>query len=256
MRHPHRLLRLPALAILCVGVANCGVVVASEGPDVGATESDPALHSDGGAWRLDQAERSDQSLPRVLLIGDSILSGYRHDAVRNLAGEVAVDTWVNPHYQSAKLNKLLGEVLDFGGPYDVVLFNIGLHGWQEGRIPPGQFRPLTKAYVQVLRDRLPDARLIWASSTPVTAKGTPSELHPEINPIIVNHNRMAAEVMQEMDVPVVDYYGKLAGKLNLARGDSFHWQGPAYKILADAAAEAIRSSIKPDDPSAIGRRDR
>ena len=43
---------------------------------------------------------------------------------------------------------------------------MGLHGWPEGRIKPGTFEPLTKAYVEVLKAKLPNPRLIWASSTP------------------------------------------------------------------------------------------
>ena len=51
---------------------------------------------------------------------------------------------------------LFAEVLA-NGPYDVVHFNMGLHGWQEGRIKPGTFEPLTKAYVEVLKTKLPNA---------------------------------------------------------------------------------------------------
>ena len=146
---------------------------------------------------------------------------------------------MNPYNQSEHLNtKILPEVLA-KGPYDVIHFNMGLHGWQEGRIKPGTFEPLTKAYVQVLRTKLPKAKLLWASSTPVTVKGKPTELNPEINPNIVEQNRLAAKVMAEMGVPVVDFYSILVDKPELARGDMFHWTGPAYDLIAQAAVDAI-----------------
>lgn len=104
-------------------------------------------------WRLDKARIADSKLPRVLLIGDSILNGYRNRAIRALEGKAYVDAWVNPYHQSEHLNKLLARVLEHG-PYDVVHFNMGLHGWPEGRIKPGTFEPLTKAYVEVIRKRL------------------------------------------------------------------------------------------------------
>lgn len=203
-----------------------------------AQETDARLHSDGKGWGLDRAKIIDLKRPRVLLVGDSILNGYRSQVIKALEGKVYVDAWVNPYCQSEHLNKLLAEVLD-QGPYDVVHFNMGLHGWQEGRIKPGTFEPLTKAYVQVIKDKLPKARLIWASSTPVTVKGRPTELNPEIDPIIVEHNRMAAKVMTEMQVPVSDFYSLLVDNRQWARGDQFHWTAPAYELLAQTVASSI-----------------
>jgi hypothetical protein len=172
------------------------------------------------------------------------LNGYFKEVVAALEGKAYVDAWVNPYNQSDNLNKLLAEVLA-KGPYEVVHFNMGLHGWQEGRIKPGTFEPLTKAYVEVIKTKLPKAKIIWASSTPVTMQGKPTELEPEINPIIIEHNRMAAKVMAEMNVPVNDFYSLLVDKRDLARGDRFHWQEPAYKILADCAVASILTALPP-----------
>lgn len=207
-----------------------------------AKETDSRLHADGKGWRLDMAKVVDPKRPRVLLIGDSILNGYGKQVTAALAGKAYVDVWVNPHCQSEHVNKLLAQVLE-NGPYDVVHFNMGLHGWQEGRIKEGTFEPLTKAYVQVIRDKLPSAKIIWASSTPVTVKGKPSELHPEINPVIIEHNRMAANVMKEMNVPVNDFYSLLVPKLELARGDQFHWKPEAYEMLAESAIDTILQQL-------------
>jgi lysophospholipase L1-like esterase len=201
-------------------------------------ETDKRVQSDGKGWRIEKAVIKVAKLPRVLLIGDSILNGYQAKATRLLAGKANVDLWVNPYNQSAHVNKLLGEVLD-NGPYDVVVFNMGLHGWQPGRIKPGTFEPLMKGYVEVLKTKLPKAKLLWASSTPVTVKGAPSEINQEINPNIVEQNRLAAKVMAEMGVPVVDFYGLLIEKRELARGDMFHWTSPAYDLIAQAAVDAI-----------------
>jgi hypothetical protein len=203
-----------------------------------AAEPDARLQADGKGWRLDRAKITDPNRLRVLLIGDSILNGYGKQVIAALDGKAYVDAWVNPYCQSEYLNKLLAEVLA-NGPYDVVHFNMGLHGWQKGRIKDGTFEPLTRAYVEVIRDNLPKAKIIWASSTPVTVKGKPSELDPVINPVIVEHNRMAAKVMQEMNVPVNDFYSLLVPKLELARGDQFHWRPEAYRILADKVTKSV-----------------
>ena len=203
-------------------------------------ETDKRVQSDGKGWRLEKAVIRDSKLPRVLLIGDSILNGYQGQARKLLAGKANVDLWVNPYNQSAHVNKLLAEVLA-NGPYDAVVFNMGLHGWQEGRIKAGTFEPLMQGYVDVLKAKLPKAKLFWASSTPVTVKGKPSEINAEINPNIVEQNRMAAKVMVASGVQVVDFYGLLIDKRALARGDMFHWTKPAYDLIAQAAVDAILS---------------
>ncbi|TSA35312.1 MAG: SGNH/GDSL hydrolase family protein [Opitutales bacterium] len=205
-------------------------------------ETDKRVQSDGKGWRIEKAVIKEAKLPRVLLIGDSILNGYQGQATKLLAGKANVDLWVNPYNQSEHVNKLLGEVLS-NGPYDVVVFNMGLHGWQEGRIKSGTFEPLMKAYVEVLKTKLPKAKLLWASSTPVTVKGKPTEINPEINPNIIEQNRMAAKVMAEMNVPIVDFYGLLIAKRELARGDMFHWTAPAYNLIAQAAVDAILKEL-------------
>ena len=208
-------------------------------------ETDPRLQSDGKGWRLNQATIKDPKRPRVLLIGDSILSGYMAHAIKQIEGKAYVDAWVNPYNQSEHLNtKILPEVLA-KGPYDVIHFNMGLHGWPEGRIKPGTFEPLTKGYVEMLKAKLPNATLIWASSTPVLLEGDVKKLDPVINANILEQNRMAAKVMAECGVPVSDFYGLLVDKLDLARGgkDKFHWTPPAYKILGDNCVEAVLKAL-------------
>ena len=230
-----------SLVILC-GV--CAFAVASRAAAPPTKEADVRLQAEGKGWRLDKAKVIDPKRPRVLLIGDSILNGYKKHVIEALKGKAYVDLWVNPYCQSEYLNtKVLPQVLA-QGPYDVVHFNMGLHGWQKGRIKDGTFEPLTRAYVQVIRNKLPEARIIWASSTPVTVKGKPTELEPQINPVIIEHNRMAAKVMAEMKVPVNDLYGLLADKLKLARGDRFHWTAPAYKILAVKVIDSLQRELK------------
>lgn len=234
----------PALSLLIVLLLTpLDALHAADAPKpLAVAETDARLHADGKGWRLDKAKVTDPKRPRVLLIGDSILNGYLNRVTALLDGKTYVDAWVNPYCQSESLNKLLAEVLA-QGPYDLVHFNMGLHGWPEGRIKPGTFEPLTKAYVEVLKAKLPKAKLIWASSTPVTAQGKPTELEPGINPIIIEHNRMAAKVMAETGVPVNDFYSLLVNKRELARGDRFHWTAPAYELLAKTVVESVLQEL-------------
>ena len=225
---------LTSLLILMAAAAAPAADLTAKG-----VESDGRMHSEGKGWKLDQAKIVDRSLPRVLMVGDSILYGYLDFVKNGLKGKAYVDAWMHPYYQSDTLNNLLGEVMDMG-PYDVVHINTGLHGWCPGRIKPGTFEPLTKAMIEVIQTKCPKAKIIWASSTPVTTKKPePIALNPTINPNIIEQNRTAAKVMAEMNVPVNDFYPLLVDKLDLARGDQFHWNDEAYPILGKVCLESI-----------------
>ena len=203
-----------------------------------AVEPDKRLQSEGKGWRLEKAQIINSKMPRILLIGDSILNGYARQVIKKLNGKAYVDMWVNPYHQSENLNKVLDRVLS-QGPYDLIHFNVGLHGWQEGRIKKGTFIPLTRDYVKVIKSRYPKAKLIWANSTPVTEKNNVSALDSEINPTIIEHNRMAKLVMDEMNVPINNFYELLDRNRKLAKGDRFHWTRPAYDLLADMVTKSV-----------------
>lgn len=204
-------------------------------------DKDLGLHSDGRPWQF-YPGTGDESLPRVLLIGDSIMNGYRGSVIAGLEGKARVDCWLTPlHLASEDLHHDLRKVL-VQGPYDVVHFNIGLHGWTPGRIPEGQYEPLLKAYVDIIRKSSPKVKPIWASTTQITVKGQPGELDPIHNKTIVERNAIAARVMAEEGIPVNDLYGLMSDKLKLGRGDKFHWNGEAYSLMAKQIVSKIQAA--------------
>jgi hypothetical protein len=208
-----------------------------------AKETDKRLPPGKGGWGVREAEVKDTSLPRVLCIGDSILGGYLETVRKDLDGKANVDAWVTPVSQaSGELPKAIAEILS-AHKYEVIHFNLGLHGWQKGRIPEGKFEPLTQKMVDNLRAGAPNAKLIWASTTPVTVKGKPEELDPVINATILDHNRMAANVMNASKVPINDLYTLMASKLSLASGDQFHWKTDARVMQGHAVAVAIEQHL-------------
>ena len=98
--------------------------------------------------------------------------------------------------------------------------------------------------MQVIKDKLPRAKIIWASITPVTVQGKPAELDPEINPIVIEQNRVAAKVMAELHVLVNNFYTLLVDKRELARGDRFHWTATAYRLLSQATVAAVTRALQ------------
>ena len=125
---------------------------------------------------------------------DRALGGYKAMVIKALGEKANVDVWPHPMFQSEKLNQALVKNLKHG-PYDVVHVNLGLHGVAEGRIKPGTYEPLTRQFIQIIRDTMPKAKIIWANTTQFTLKGKPTELDPVKNPTVLEHNRMAAKLM-------------------------------------------------------------
>jgi hypothetical protein len=205
-------------------------------------ETDKALPPLGGKWSFEPATKPNPSLPRVLLIGDSICIGYKANVIKALAGKANVDVWPHPMFQSEKLNQALTKILK-NGPYDVVHVNLGLHGVAEGRIKPGEYEPLTRQFIQIIRDTMPKVKIIWANTTQFTLKGKPTQLDPVKHPTVLEHNRMAARLMAELNIPVNDFFGLLINKLELGRGDTVHWTPPAYQILGDKATASILQAL-------------
>jgi len=220
---------------LCAGMLLCGLA--------GGQQPKAARKTARGAWGVHKSASTDASLPRVLLIGDSIVNGYRAPVTKMLEGKARVDCWVTGmNLNSGNLRKQLADVLD-DESYAVVHFNIGLHGWPPGRIPEGQYEPLMRAYVKTLKQHAPKAKLIWASTTPVTVRDKPQELDPQIEPTIVGRNAIAARVMKDNKIPVNDLHALTVGRLELAKGDKFHWKGEGYAVMARAVSQAILKAL-------------
>jgi hypothetical protein len=205
----------------------------------------PQTAAKPSGWGVRQILVTDPKLPHVLLIGDSILNGYHAKAAELLRGKVSLDVWVTPKHIGSKDLSADTKAIFAEHAYDVILFNdIGLHAWEPGRIPEGQYEPLLRAHLANLRKFAPKAKLIFATTTPMTTKIKPIALDPEFNALIVERNKVAVKVMAENHVPVADYYDILAAKLDLAAGDRFHWTKPAYELLAQCAAARILEALK------------
>ena len=113
-------------------------------------------------------EANGTTLPRVLLIGDSITRGYYPQVAEKLKGKASVARLATS--KSLGDPVLLAEValvLD-QCRFDVVHFNNGLHGWGYTEAGYGKAFP---ELVATIRKHAPKAKLIWATTTPDAASG-------------------------------------------------------------------------------------
>lgn len=197
------------------------------------------LHPDGAGWGFYEDKANVDNKKKVLLIGDSMLSGYG-DLVRNGLKDIAiVDFWkTGLHEAHPDLFPLLDKVSS-NRKYDLIHFNIGLHGWPKGRVDENKYIDLMNEYVGILKRNNPDAILVWSMTTPVLAKNS-TELDHEINPIIVRRNRKADSVMKSNGVHIIDLYSIMLPHLDYTRGDGFHWKKDGQKLQADKILSELR----------------
>lgn len=161
-----------------------------------------------------------EPLPRVLIIGDDMYNQSARSVSQELKDKASVvyvnaqpGAVLNSTYVLENLDAILGQQ-----PWDVIHFNVGLGdlvyrapNMESFRVMPihaggvratssEKYEENLRALVQRLKQT--NAKLIWASTTPIRASGpNVFELGSEIA-----YNQIAAEIMAEQQVTINDMY--------------------------------------------------
>lgn len=190
------------------------------------------IEGKSNAWDFVQ---DDPSLPRVLLIGDSISRGYTlacRDALKGKANVHRAPANCGPtSYGLQKLDVWLGD-----GKWDLIYFNFGLHD-HNAASPVDAYAKRLEQIVERLEKT--GAKLVWASSTPDPddvsgkSKGEP----------VGKFNAAAAEVMKKRNVPVDDLYTVITPHLADMQQPDGHFFKNGYDFLGQHAAEFIEKTL-------------
>ncbi len=176
-------------------------------------------------------EVSSAGLPRVLLIGDSIVVGHGTMLRDHLRGRYGVDYFatskiVSDHEYMPDLEFMMSRY-----DYEAIIFNNGLHG---SRVADSIYAEALAAVVAELRRRT--AHLVWRNSTPCYA--WPGREDKGWTERVQVRNALAAAVMAAAGVPVLDAYALLAGQPELS-SDGVHFTAAGYAKLVAAEADCI-----------------
>lgn len=183
----------------------------------------------------------DTRLPRVLLVGDSIVVGYSDTVAAALKGEANVDMLATSAAIDDPVLTTLTRVAVEGYDPAVIHFNNGLHG---EHVTDEAYRAGLEAYIRLLRRVAPQAQLVWASSTPITVSGNPAKLSPTKNAWVVRRNAIAAEVMHRHAIPIDDLYALVLDQSDLRAADGYHYNDRGRRLQGEAVARCVLGCLK------------
>ena len=199
----------------------------------------------GKGWMISLPKNAnDKDLPGLLYFGDSISHGYTGPLVKNLGEKARLYHWSGFFYGVNANAPAIEAATAACLPLKMIVFNNGLHSlhalWQKAT--DEQAKQVYRDAVKAFRRAAPKAKLVYLNTTPQTgrknAEGKVTDLG-ELNYMVLRLNRLAAEVMAEENVPVIDAYSLLVNRLDEAAGDGYHWKAPAYRLLADEITRAF-----------------
>jgi len=185
---------------------------------------------------------NDQKLPRVLLIGDSISVGYGGVVKERLKGKANVDTLATSKAISDPGWLKETTYAIEGYRHAVIHFNNGLHG---GHVTGQDYESSLRDYVKKLRELAPQAKLIWANTTPVPSSQKGVALDEKGNATALARNAIAGRVMKEAGIPINDLYSLVVGdieKLTASKGN-LHYNNKGKALQGQVVADAILKAL-------------
>jgi len=186
---------------------------------------------------------NETNLPRVLLIGDSIVRDYYPEVEKRLAGKAYVGRLATSRFVADPvLLKEIETVMD-GTKFDVIVFNNGMHGWQHSE---AEYRKAFPKLIKAIRAHAPKAKLIWATTTPLrngkdVTYDTKAEYSDER---IAARNAVGAELVAAQKIPTVDLNAAVRGHPEF-HSDNVHFNSQGSQILAAQVCAAVAKLLPP-----------
>lgn len=181
------------------------------------------------------------NLPRVLLIGDSITRDYFPEVEKRLAAKAYVGRLSSAAFVAdpALLQQVQMVLSQY--KFDVIHFNNGMHGWHYSETDYDQALP---ALITTIRSNAPQARLIWANTTPLRdgkgANGDPQAEYSDER--IAARNKIAGEIMAAQKIPVNDLFTPMLGHRDFYQ-DNVHFNGQGVQVQAAKVAAAVEKEL-------------
>ncbi len=184
-------------------------------------------------------DANETTLPRVLLVGDSITGGYGAKVADALKGKASVARLTTS--KSVGDPALLAEVALVLGQcrFDVVHFNNGLHGWGYSE---EEYQKAFPELLATIRKHAPQARLIWATITPVRQAGKLDVIAENTNRVRAR-NKIAEEIVAREGISVDDLYGLVKDHPEYWSADGVHFNAQGVAAQVEQVTKRIAETL-------------
>jgi hypothetical protein len=187
------------------------------------------------------ANATQNDLPRVLMVGDSIVQGYFRDVEKDLTGKAYCAKFATSKFMGNRdyLDEL--KLILKRYQFSVIHINNGLHGWT---YTEEQYRQSLPKLMETLKKYGKGAVIVWATSTPRRNVQKPAELATD-NGRVMERNRLAVEYMTQHGIAVDDLYNLVADHpeyYNLPQ-DATHFNPQGRAVEGQQVSEIILRSL-------------
>ena len=183
---------------------------------------------------------NDTTLPKVLLIGNSIARAYHSDVSKLLETKASVSRLTTAQFLAdPMLLSFLATVLDHYH-FDVIHFNNGMHGWQHSET---RYKEAFTAYLKLIREHAPTSKLIWASTTPIKEDPVGDTSKKATNERVRERNRIALEFIRGKNIAVDDLYALMKDHRQ-SYTDNVHFNKEAVSLQAKQVAQSIETALQ------------
>ena len=182
---------------------------------------------------------NETNLPRVLILGDSIARDYYSVVEKRLEGKAYVARLTTSRFISDPvLLQEIALVLD-NTKFDVIHFNNGMHGWQHSE---EEYKSAFPKLLKTIRSHAPQAKLVWASTTPIRMSNPGSATEPS-NERIAERNTIALGCMKGRNIVINDLNGLMRGHQEYFT-DNVHFNEKAIGLESDRVAASIEPLLR------------
>ncbi|WPJ95559.1 SGNH/GDSL hydrolase family protein [Coraliomargarita algicola] len=213
------------------------------------------LSTSGDQYTMFRAKIKDPSLPRILVVGDSISIAYREYISDYFRDKAYVDYWVGGRWyepvdlqdKNAKVKRAYRGVLA-NGPYDVVSWNpMTLHMWNPDNPQSCSVENYPENLTEIvhfLKELAPSTQFFWVRCTPYSTVDANKQrtIDYKRSTRLDTFNQLSDTIMQNQGIPTIDLWAVCEDHPQLSSGDGVHWP-KASQLFAETIAKAIEPSL-------------